>query len=191
METSRQREVSFFVACRAVQKPVTVMEWYGDASQPQDRSLLLSMEIKPASLRDLGNLRNLEQVCFGRDAWSLLDLIAVLTYPEIVRLKAIEEGEMVGFVAGDPRPAEGFAWIATIAVDPHYRRRGIGRALLRTCESQLKIPQVRLTVRISNDGAMRMYAQEGYRTVDIWKAYYSDGEDGVVMEKPLEQPIIS
>lgn len=143
------------------------------------------MEIQPASLRDLGALRSLEQAGFGRDAWSILDLIAVLTFPEIVRLKAVEDGEMVGFVAGDPRPAEGYAWIATIVVDPRYRRRGIGRGLLRTCERQLSIPHVRLTVRMSNEAAMRLYAQEGYRTVDIWKAYYGDGEDGVVMEKPL------
>jgi len=149
------------------------------------------MEIQPASLRDLGALRGLEQVSFGRDAWSILDLIAVLTFPEIVRLKATEDGEMIGFVAGDPRPSEGFAWIATIAVDPRYRRRGIGRALLRNCENRLKIPNIRLTVRMSNEGAMRLYAQEGYRTVDIWKAYYSDGEDGVVMEKPLSQPVVS
>ena len=146
------------------------------------------MEILPASLRDLGALRTLENACFGRDAWSILDLIAVLTFPEIVRLKAVEDGQMVGFVAGDPRPSEGFAWIATICVDPGFQRQGIGRALLRACENRLKIPNVRLTVRLSNSAAIRLYEKEGYRTVDLWKEYYSDKEDGVVMEKPLPRP---
>ncbi|MCK7466924.1 MAG: GNAT family N-acetyltransferase [Desulfosudis oleivorans] len=41
-----------------------------------------------------------------------------------------------GFVAGDPRPRDGWGWIATIAVDPRYRRRGIGRALLHACEDK-------------------------------------------------------
>ena len=30
-----------------------------------------------------------------------------------------------------------------------------------------------------------MYGKEGYVTIDIWKAYYNDGEDGMVMEKSL------
>lgn len=143
------------------------------------------MKIEPASLLDLGALRALEKACFDKDAWGLLDLMAVLTFPDIVRLKAVENGEMVGFVAGDPRPSQGFAWIATIGVDPRYHRRGFGRALLHACEAQLKLPIVRLTVRMSNGPAMRLYEQEGYRTVDIWKSYYNDGEDGVIMEKPL------
>jgi ribosomal-protein-alanine N-acetyltransferase len=143
------------------------------------------MEIAPASFGDVGALRRLEHACFDRDAWGMLDLMAVLTFPNIVRLKAVEDGEMVGFVAGDPRPSEGFAWIATIGVDPRYQRRGIGRALLRACESRLEVPSVRLTVRMSNGPAITLYEQEGYRTIDIWKGYYNDGEDGVVMEKPL------
>jgi ribosomal-protein-alanine N-acetyltransferase len=145
------------------------------------------MDIAQASISDVGALRRLEQACFDRDAWGMLDLMAVLTFPNIVRLKAVADGEMVGFVAGDPRPAEGFAWIATIGVDPRYQRRGIGRALLRACESRLREPNVRLTVRMSNGPAISLYEQEGYRTIDIWKNYYSDGEDGVVMEKPLPQ----
>lgn len=141
------------------------------------------MDILPASLRDVGPLRALEQACFDRDAWSLLDLIAVLTFPEVVRLKAVEDGQMIGFVAGDPRPSQGFAWIATIGVHPAHQRRGIGRALLRACEARLKLPRIRLTVRMSNSAAIALYEQEKYRTVEIWKRYYSDGEDGIVMEK--------
>ncbi len=143
------------------------------------------MEIVPASLRDLGALRKLEHECFGKDAWPLLDLIAVLTYSEVVRLKAVVDSKMVGFVAGDPRPRDGWAWIATIGVDPAYQRRGIGRTLLRACENELNISRVRLTVRISNSAAITMYEKEGYQTIDIWKGYYHDGEDGMVMEKVL------
>lgn len=141
------------------------------------------MDILPATLRDVGPLRGLEQACFDRDAWSLLDLIAVLTFPEVVRLKAVEDGRMIGFVAGDPRPSQGFAWIATIGVHPEYQRRGIGRALLRACEARLTLPRIRLTVRMSNSAAIALYEQEKYRTAEIWKGYYSDGEDGIVMEK--------
>jgi len=141
------------------------------------------MEILTASLLDLNALRKLESACFDKDSWPFLDLIAVLSFPEVIRLKAVDDNQMIGFAAGDPRPSDGFAWIATIGVHPHYQRRGIGRALLRACESQLNVPRIKLTVRMSNFGAVALYEQEGYRTTDIWKAYYDDGEDGVVMEK--------
>ena len=143
------------------------------------------MEIVAASILDLNALRKLENESFGKDAWPLFDLIAVLTFPDVIRLKAVQNGQMTGFVAGDPRPRDGWGWIATIAVDPRYRRRGIGRALLHACEAKLKVPRSRLTVRISNQAAISMYQKEGYTTTDIWGGYYNDGEDGMVMEKRL------
>ena len=145
------------------------------------------MEIVLASILDLSALRKLENESFGNDAWPLFDLIAVLTFPEVIRLKAVEDGQMTGFIAGDPRPRDGWGWIATIAVDPRYRRRGIGRALLHACEAKLKlnVSRSRLTVRISNQAAITMYEKEGYSTTDIWSGYYNDGEDGMVMEKHL------
>jgi N-alpha-acetyltransferase 10/11 len=144
------------------------------------------MEIIKASILDLNPLRKLEQESFAKDAWPFLDLIAVLTLPHVVRFKAMEGDQMVGFVAGDPHPNEGWGWIATIAVDQRYRRLGIGRALLHACENSLGVAHSRLTVRISNQIAVSMYEKEGYATTDIWKAYYNDGEDGILMEKELQ-----
>ena len=144
------------------------------------------MEIVTASILDLNSLRKLENESFGKDAWPLLDLIAVLTFSEVIRLKAVEDGQMAGFIAGDPHPREGWGWIATVAVDPRYRRRGIGRALLHACEAKLGVPRSRLTVRISNEVAISMYKKDGYATTEIWNNYYNDGEDGMVMEKVLE-----
>src|SRR5512143_1703598 len=129
------------------------------------------MEILPSTLRDLGNLRRVEQACFPKDAWPLLDLIAVLSWPDVVRLKAVENGQMIGFIAGDPRSTGDMAWIATVGVLPQYRRHRIRRALLRECEARLKQPRIRLCVRVSNEGAINMYKQEGYVTADIWREY--------------------
>jgi len=144
------------------------------------------MKIVPASILDLNALRKLEKESFGKDAWPFLDLLAVLTFGEVIRLKAVEDGQMVGFVAGDPHPRDGWGWIATIAVDQRFRRRGIGLALLHACEEKLGVIKSRLTVRISNQGAISMYEKDGYKMTDIWNAYYNDGEDGMVMEKELK-----
>jgi ribosomal-protein-alanine N-acetyltransferase len=143
------------------------------------------MEITKASILDLNALRKLENESFAKDAWPLFDLIAVLTFPDVIRLKAVENGQMVGFVAGDPHPRDGWGWVATIAVDPRYQRRGIGRALLQACEEKLGVPRSRLTVRLSNQVAISMYEKEGYASIDLWKGYYNDGEDAMLMEKEL------
>lgn len=143
------------------------------------------MEIQPANLLDLAALRQLEKICFEKDAWPILDLFAILTWPEIIRLKAVDNGEMIGFVGGDPRPSQSVAWIATIAVDPHYQGRGIGRMLLQACEEQISLPRMRLSVRTSNYNAISLYEKVGYQMVDVWKRYYSDEEDALIMEKLL------
>jgi ribosomal protein S18 acetylase RimI-like enzyme len=140
-------------------------------------------QISTASLRDLGALYKLERACFEHDAWPLIDLIAVLTFPDVVRLKATVEGNLVGFIAGDPRPSRDLAWIATLGVFPEYRRHGIARALLQACESRLRTRRLRLTVRVSNRAAIQLYEQQGYYTTDVWRKYYNNAEDGIVMEK--------
>jgi ribosomal-protein-alanine N-acetyltransferase len=143
------------------------------------------MEIQTANLLDLTALRKLEHTCFEKDAWPLLDLVAILSWPDVFRFKAVENGEMIGFAACDPRPSQSTAWIATIAVDPRFQRQGIGRMLLRACEEQVKLPRMKLSVRLSNYGAIALYEKEGYRTVDVWGRYYSDDEDALIMEKIL------
>jgi ribosomal protein S18 acetylase RimI-like enzyme len=139
--------------------------------------------IETANLKDLGGLRTLEQVCFPRDAWPLLDLLGVLSMPGVVRLKAVAEGRMIGFIAGDVRRPEEVAWIATIGVLTEFRGRGVGAALLQACEARIPIPVLRLCVRTDNLGAIHMYERFGYQRKGEWAAYYQDGAPALVMEK--------
>ncbi len=153
-----------------------------NSTQPDDDE---GIRIQAANWRDLNQLRDLERICFPLDAWPLWDLVGVLTLPNVVRLKAVTDGRMVGFVAGDERPSERLAWIATIGVLPEYRRRGVATALLHETEKQLKVSRVRLCVRASNQGAIDLYIREGYQRISVWPKYYQNGEDALVMEKIL------
>ena len=144
-----------------------------------------TIEILPASWRDLSAVRNLEIDCFPKDAWPLLDMLGVMALPNIVRLKAVEKGEIIGFVAGDVRRFQRTGWIATICVHPDHRGRGLGTALLRLCEEKMDVPRVKLSVRESNTAAIEMYSRNGYVQVGTWKRYYKGREDAVVMEKVL------
>lgn len=142
--------------------------------------------IESAGWRDLSSLVHLEKVCFGEDAWSLLDLVGVLTLPGAVRLKAVLPGMMAGFIAGDPHRSEGIGWITTLAVLPAYRSLGIARELLTECERRMGMRRVRLSVRCSNQAALQLYGSSGYRRVGVWEGYYTGGENALVLEKRFE-----
>lgn len=145
--------------------------------------LRLKFEIEKANWRDLNELRKLDQICFGVDAWPLWDLIAVLTLPKVIRLKAVVDGNLAGFIAGDPHQGQGVGWIAILGVLPEYRRQGIAEKLLEECERWLSFPQIRLSVRATNEPAINLYRKAGYQKVDFWRNYYHSGEDALVLEK--------
>jgi len=141
--------------------------------------------IERANWRDLFALSSLERTCFEADAWPLLELMGVLTFPGVVRLRAVGDEKLVGFIAGDPRKRENAGWILTLAVAPNWRRMGIAEALLARCEMDLEMPVVKLTVRRSNIPAIKLYEKLGYSQIDIWSKYYRNHEDGLVLEKNM------
>jgi ribosomal-protein-alanine N-acetyltransferase len=141
--------------------------------------------LQAANWKDLNAVRKLEKACFPVDAWPLWDLIGVLTLPNIVRLKAVADGEMVGFIAGEVHDGTRLAWVSTVGVLPEYRRQGVGTALLLACEAKLGARAVRLSVRRSNAAAIRLYERLEYQQVEVWAGYYQDGEDAIVLEKLL------
>ena len=145
----------------------------------------MNFDIQEASWRDLGGVRRVEQECFGDDAWPLLDILAVLTLPGVVRLKATVDNDIAGFVGGEIKGSEHIGWITTIGVMNAFRRRGIAAALLAASETRLATHKIRLCVRQSNLEALFLYWKFGYHQVDVWKRYYRGGEDALVMEKEI------
>jgi ribosomal protein S18 acetylase RimI-like enzyme len=132
-------------------------------------------------------LQRLEQICFEKDAWPMLDLLTVLTFPATVRFKAVVGETMAGFISGDQRPRQQVGWITTIAVLPEYRQKGIAKALLIACEQEMGLPLVKLCVRRTNIPAQNLYQGMGYQHVDTWKRYYADSEDAWVYEKKIPE----
>ena len=145
----------------------------------------LSVDFLPASLWDLNAIRQLERLSFELDAWPLIEMIGVLSLPSIERWKAMHSDQVVGFVAADVRRRQSLAWIATIAVHPDFRGRGIGDRLLALAEQRSGMPRMRLSVRASNRSAQRLYQRRGYQQIDVWPRYYTGDEDAIVMERVL------
>ena len=143
-----------------------------------------SVEYRHASWRELRPVLALEEACFGADAWPWIDVLAALSLPDAVRIKAQVGTATVGFVFGERRDRRRVGWISSLAVAPGFRRQGIARELLRRCELELSTRLLRLALRRTNEGALALYLSEGYRQIEVWPAYYRDGEDGLVMGKP-------
>lgn len=122
-------------------------------------------------------------MCFQRDAWPWIDVLAALTFPETVRIKAVVGEVVVGFVFGDKRRRHNVGWIASIGVDPGMRRKGVGYLLLEACEQEVGTPRIRLALRPSNLSAKLLYLKAGYVEVDHWERYYANEEDAIIMEK--------
>ena len=141
------------------------------------------INLLPATWRDLKAVHQLEKACFQRDAWPLLDILGALTVPQIVRIKAQDGDQLVGFIAADLRRSQATAWIATLAVLPDYQKRGIGSRLLGACEEEIQQPLIRLCVRQNNLPAIQLYQKYGYRQVETWKKYYRGGDNALVFEK--------
>ena len=142
------------------------------------------VEIVQATWRDAWALAELDRRCFRpADAFGWPTYLLVGVWPGGVRLKAVADGQLIGFVAAEPHRWRRRVTIATLGVDPAWRRRGIGERLMRECEGKFDRPRFRLQVRKSNSPAVRLYQKLGYAIVDDLPHYYGDGEDGYLMEK--------
>jgi len=98
-------------------------------------------------------------------------------------LVARAEGQVVGF-AGMWLMVDQ-AHVTTFAVDPAWRRQGIGARMvivLLRMAGTLGARQATLEVRLSNLPARRLYERFGFRPAGIRPRYYSDnGEDALIM----------
>jgi ribosomal-protein-alanine N-acetyltransferase len=131
----------------------------------------------------LNALNHLEKVVFKEDAWPVFDLFANLLMPGTIRLKAQVGDSIVGFICVEQNWFEKNASITTVGVDPGYRRQGVARAMMNSVEEQITRKIIRLSVRVSNLGAIHLYEELGYFKRKTRQRYYADGEDAFEMEK--------
>jgi ribosomal-protein-alanine N-acetyltransferase len=82
--------------------------------------------------------------------------------------------------------------IISLAVDARYRRRGIASKLLKSTTeifSRYTVKKLKLEVRSGNKAARKFYQNMGFVEKKVIDSYYDDGEDAVVMEKPMQKKI--
>ena len=95
--------------------------------------------------------------------------------------------QLVGYAGG--MIVDGQVQILKIGTDPAWRRRGIARTLISRVASDardLGATTCSLEVRASNAGAQAFYESLGMHSIGKRPRYYSDREDAVIMEGPLQ-----
>ncbi|HYK96542.1 MAG TPA: ribosomal protein S18-alanine N-acetyltransferase [Candidatus Dormibacteraeota bacterium] len=143
----------------------------------------VALRIEPMTLDDLRAVHAIERASFS------------VPWPDDAYRNELLTNRLASYVvarAGDV--VVGFAglWVmvdeahvTTFAVDPGWRRRGVGeRLLLALLDIAVSrgAREATLEVRLSNMPARRLYEKYGFRPVGIRPRYYSDnGEDALIM----------
>lgn len=114
------------------------------------------------------------------DPWDAKAITDLLATPGTFAFHAPD-----GFVMA--RVAAGEAEILTLAVAPHARGKGLGRALLQAAINQARVDGATtmfLEVGADNPAARALYASLGFTKVGDRKGYYQ-GRDALVLRLPL------
>lgn len=126
----------------------------------------------------------LEKQCFS-SPWSINSIQGELTNPLSLWVVATEGEKLAGYVGS--QTVLGEADMMNLAVDPAFRRQGIGRELVNTLINCLKEKGaycLTLEVRASNVQAISLYDQLGFLEIGRRPNYYSDPkEDALILRK--------
>jgi ribosomal-protein-alanine N-acetyltransferase len=119
-------------------------------------------------------------------SWNSRRVVWHIRHPESLVLIARHGEYLTGFAImgfGDEA-----AHLNLLAVEPRYRRQGIGRQLVAWLEASARVAgtfAISLEVRARNSAARRFYTALGYRQADILPGYYEQLEDAVRMTRDL------
>ena len=134
------------------------------------------ISIRPAGERDYAAISRIQQRSPETAQWPLGDYS---NYPLLI---AFCNGEIAGFCSWR-QVAPDEAEILNIAVDPVFRRRGIGAALLDAVCEQAK-GCIFLEVAEHNLPAIALYRKLGWEDSGVRPGYYDQGSvNAVVMKK--------
>jgi len=128
--------------------------------------------IREAKKSDLIKISEIEKLSFDFGAWGIHFLTKFLDN-KINRIIVAEADDIIGYCAFSIY--DDIIHIKSIAVHPHYRNKGIGKALLKEVINFKK--DIFLEVRVSNESAIKLYESLGFERILTLKRYYSNGED--------------
>jgi ribosomal protein S18 acetylase RimI-like enzyme len=174
--------------------------WWSQSEAPDDFSSARGQvlpdigsryDVRPLTISQLDECWRLDQRCFiDGEAYSRETFEYLLTAAESVSYRAVTSGGiMVGFVIGLIEP-DHTGHVTTVGVAPEHRRRNLAKRLMKQVEEGFRLRNVRLVrleVRALNGPAQKLYENLGYTITQKLPRYYSNGGDGLLMVKSLDE----
>lgn len=156
-----------------------------------------SLAVRPMTPADLPPLRALlaRVAAFTADevacALEVATLAAQPAHPDYLARCTPRGDALAGFIVYGPTPMTHGTWdLYWIATDPDVRGAGVGSALVRAMEADLRARGARL-VRVETsgtdgyDGTRGFYEARGYLEAARVRDFYRDGDDLVILAKRL------
>jgi ribosomal-protein-alanine N-acetyltransferase len=149
-----------------------------------------AVDIRSLAMSDLNAIEQIERRSYTTP-WSRSMFAGELAKPASLCLGAFERDELAGYMIIS-RYVD--AWhVMNIAVAPEFRRHGIATALLERLFELTEDNSLRgytLEVRVSNEGAIKLYTRLGFHARGIRRGYYTDNrEDALVMWRDPPAPL--
>jgi len=146
----------------------------------------MSVELRHLELRHLNAIETIERESYPTP-WSRSMFASELAKPSSISLGAFSPatGELVGYLIIS-RYVD--AWhVMNVAVAVKHRRRGVAVSLLERLFELTATDERRgytLEVRVSNEGAIKLYEALGFVARGVRRGYYTDNrEDALIMWK--------
>ena len=147
------------------------------------------VDFRRLELRDLNAIERIERASY-RTPWSRSMFAGELAKPSSISIGAFhpESAELLGYLIIS-RYVD--AWhVMNLAVAPKHRRKHIAAGLLERLFEVTAGEGRRgytLEVRVSNDVAIKLYEQAGFKARGVRRGYYTDNrEDALIMWRDPE-----
>lgn len=143
---------------------------------------------RQANKDDLNALVALENACFKTDMLSVRSFKRWIQSEHGILLVMELDGKMVSYGLVWCHQGTRLARLYSLAVDPAMRGRGLAKLVLKELEmaaSKKGRLYMRLEVSKSNQSAIALYQQAGYRIFGEYSDYYDDHMDALRMQKKI------
>jgi len=143
----------------------------------KNRKSAIEPKIRKIKPSDLDRILEIERASFPIDAYSRKRLSILCKRKASGFILATIYSLPIAYLLAWPKKSK--MEIISIAVDPKYRRLGMGKKLINYIirkSKRMKLKNIALEVKTINGKAIKFYEKIGFKTVKILKRYYKDGK---------------